>query len=153
MVQHSFKKCGISNKLDGTEYDVLFDVCPGKAANVSDSDDSDSDADSDDMCLSDDAAVSGQRRRQWFWRILNGWWTTIFPWCCEGNVESDYVVLGWINPFQNFRMLWKFLTNQRPCFWCLLVPGRKPRLFLPDSLVVSPPIFQTTDSIEKAGKL
>ena len=36
---------------------MLLDVCPGKAAIVSDSDDSDSDADSDDTCLSDDAAV------------------------------------------------------------------------------------------------
>ena len=48
--------------------------------------------------------------------------------------------------------LWTFLTNQRPCFWRLFVPGRKPRLFLPDSLLVSPPILQTTDSIENAGK-
>ena len=55
MVAHSFKKCGISNHLDGTEDNVLFeDVCQRKAAD----DDSDSDADSNDTCLWDDAAVS-----------------------------------------------------------------------------------------------
>ena len=52
MVAHSFKKCGISNHLDGTEDHVLFeDVCERKAA------DADSDADSNDACLWDDAVV------------------------------------------------------------------------------------------------
>ena len=53
MIQHRFKKCGISNNLDGTKDDVIFeDVCPMRAPTVGDSDDSDSDTD-----MWDDAAV------------------------------------------------------------------------------------------------
>ena len=38
MIEHSFK-CGISNNLDGTDDDIIFeDVCPVHAATVSDAD-------------------------------------------------------------------------------------------------------------------
>ena len=51
MIEHSFKKCGISNNLDGMDDDVIFeDVCPMRAPPVSDADDSDTD-------MWDDAAV------------------------------------------------------------------------------------------------
>ena len=44
MIEHSVKKCGISNNLDGTDNDIMFeDVCPMHAATVSDADDLDSD--------------------------------------------------------------------------------------------------------------
>ena len=44
MTEHSFKMCGISNNLDRTDDNIVFeDVCPLRAATVSDADDSDTD--------------------------------------------------------------------------------------------------------------
>ena len=39
VIEHSFKKCGILNNLDGTDDDIMFeDVRPVRAATVSDAD-------------------------------------------------------------------------------------------------------------------
>ena len=53
MIEHSFKKCGVSNNLNGMDGNIIIeDVCPVHAATVSDADDSDL-----DMDMWDDAAV------------------------------------------------------------------------------------------------
>ena len=60
MIEHSFKKCGISCNLDGTEDDIIFeDVCPAHAAPVgsnASATESSSD-DDDDPIMWDDSAV------------------------------------------------------------------------------------------------
>ena len=86
MVEHRFKKCGISNKLDDTEDDVLSeDVCQGKAAD----DDSDTDTDLGRRCCASARCLSRQRRRQCFWRLLNGQISGMLAPCSD--VETDYV--------------------------------------------------------------
>jgi hypothetical protein len=39
LIEKSFKKCSISNKLDGTEDDYLWDSDPNQASSVDDDDD------------------------------------------------------------------------------------------------------------------
>jgi hypothetical protein len=39
LVEKSFKKCGISNRLDGTEDDYLWDSGPNHKSSVDDDDD------------------------------------------------------------------------------------------------------------------
>jgi hypothetical protein len=39
LIEKSFKKCGISNRLDGTEDDSLWDIDPDHASSVDDDDD------------------------------------------------------------------------------------------------------------------
>ena len=52
-IEHSSNKCGISNGLNGTDNNIMFeDVCPVHAAIVSNADDLDSDTD-----MWDDAAM------------------------------------------------------------------------------------------------
>ena len=59
MIEHSFKKCGISCNLDGTEDDIIFDdVCPAHAAPVgSNAATTETSSDDDDSDMWDDAAV------------------------------------------------------------------------------------------------
>ena len=59
MTEHSFKKCGISCNLDGTEDDINSqDVCPAHAAPVgSNASATESSSDDDDPIMWDDSAV------------------------------------------------------------------------------------------------
>jgi hypothetical protein len=41
LIEKSFKKCSISNKLDGTEEDYLWDSDPNHVSSVDDDDDDD----------------------------------------------------------------------------------------------------------------
>ena len=59
MIEHSFKKCGISGNLDGTEDDIMFDdVCLTHVAPVgSNASTTETSSDDDDSIMWDDAAV------------------------------------------------------------------------------------------------
>ena len=58
MIEHSFKKCGISCNLDVTEDDIIFeDVCPAHAAPVGSNASATESSSDDDPIMWDDSAV------------------------------------------------------------------------------------------------